>query len=626
LLLFKEEQNIIDSIFKNKINKNNIKKFSYIIYKMSKLNIVELIEKNPISKLSNTYNSKLLSKIKDTFTNSQQQLFISSFYCCLNYNQENDYIIDLDTIWKWLEFSQKDNAKRLLEKYFKLDIDYKIFENDKEEKKGRGGHNKEVIMLNIKTFKSFCLKAGTKKADEIHDYFIKLEEILQQTIGEECNELKIQLQQIKEDTTKTQKITQQLDREKILLREFGTKGAIVYIIKVKTFENGEYIVKIGESRKGILNRYNEHKSHYEESLLLDCFSVKKSNEFERFIHSHEKIRFNKVTDLPNHEKERELFLIGKELSYDVLIQIINENIKMYDDTNENYVEKYVEKLHTEIECLKNMLSNNQNQKPITNTFIQPLSINNEQISQLSNQILNLEKSNREILEKLNSMQIKTVTGFNEPIETIGDRIQKIYPDTLQIVKVYESIAEVIKESNFILKRPSIKKAILEYTIYHGFRWNSVDRNIDPTILNIQPTKKIRPQNVGYIAKLNAEKTRILNVYLDRKTAALKNGYESSSLDSPVTTGTIKNNHYYVLYEKCDDELKNAFVEMNGIPILYKNGIGQYDSNNVLIKEYVCKYDCIKQMKMSDKTLRKALDQNTMYNNFYFRELEDKIFL
>ena len=172
---------------------------------MSKLNIVELIEKNPISKLSNTYNSKLLSKIKDTFTNSQQQLFISSFYCCLNYNQENDYIIDLDTIWKWLEFSQKDNAKRLLEKYFKLDIDYKIFENDKEEKKGRGGHNKEVIMLNIKTFKSFCLKAGTKKADEIHDYFIKLEEILQQTIGEECNELKTQLQQIKEDTTKNQK-------------------------------------------------------------------------------------------------------------------------------------------------------------------------------------------------------------------------------------------------------------------------------------------------------------------------------------------------------------------------------------------------------------------------------------
>lgn len=34
-------------------------------------------------------------------------------------------------------------------------------------------------MLNIKTFKKYCLKAGTKKADEIHEYYIKLEETLQ---------------------------------------------------------------------------------------------------------------------------------------------------------------------------------------------------------------------------------------------------------------------------------------------------------------------------------------------------------------------------------------------------------------------------------------------------------------
>jgi lipid II:glycine glycyltransferase (peptidoglycan interpeptide bridge formation enzyme) len=54
-------------------------------------------------------------------------------------------------------------------------------------------------MLNVKTFKRFCLKAGTKKADEIHDYFIKLEEILHETLQEESNELKQQLQQAKEE-------------------------------------------------------------------------------------------------------------------------------------------------------------------------------------------------------------------------------------------------------------------------------------------------------------------------------------------------------------------------------------------------------------------------------------------
>lgn len=33
-------------------------------------------------------------------------------------------------------------------------------------------------MLKVNTFKKFCLKAGTKKADEIHDYYLKLEETL----------------------------------------------------------------------------------------------------------------------------------------------------------------------------------------------------------------------------------------------------------------------------------------------------------------------------------------------------------------------------------------------------------------------------------------------------------------
>jgi len=42
----------------------------------------------------------------------------------------------------------------------------------------KGGHNKEIFMLNFETFKKFCLKAGTKKAYEIHDYFIKLENIM----------------------------------------------------------------------------------------------------------------------------------------------------------------------------------------------------------------------------------------------------------------------------------------------------------------------------------------------------------------------------------------------------------------------------------------------------------------
>ena len=109
---------------------------------MTSINIVELIEKTPITKLSGTYNNKLISKIKDSFTETQQRLFVSSFFCFLNYNQSTDFVIDLDNVWKWLGFSQKARARELLEKNFTIDKDYKIStrRSDEQDKK-HGGNN-----------------------------------------------------------------------------------------------------------------------------------------------------------------------------------------------------------------------------------------------------------------------------------------------------------------------------------------------------------------------------------------------------------------------------------------------------------------------------------------------------
>ena len=88
------------------------------------VDIVNLIESNPITKFSGDYQSKLVEKVKKNFTNYEQQLFLSSFYCYLKYDTKKDFIIDLDNVWKWLGFSQKVNAKLLLEKQFKIEIDY----------------------------------------------------------------------------------------------------------------------------------------------------------------------------------------------------------------------------------------------------------------------------------------------------------------------------------------------------------------------------------------------------------------------------------------------------------------------------------------------------------------------
>jgi hypothetical protein len=305
----------------------------------------------------------------------------------------------------------------------------------------------------------------------------------------------------------------------------------------------------------------------------------------------------------------------------MILNIINDNIKKFNEYD-------FDKMHASIDTLLQTVTSsnqpiNENLSPHYESTIQLLLKGQQEMMSI---IKNLERSNKEILEKLNAPQVKTATVFNQQLVTLGPRLQQINPETMTLTKVYDSIAECIKESNFKLKRPSIVKAVNENTLYHGHRWAFVDRDAEPTILtNIQPTKQTHAQNVGYIAKLSTDKSEILNVYIDRKTAAQNNGYESSSaLDNPVKNISLTKGHYYMLYEKCSDEMKDDFVEKHGEPLLYKDGVGQYDQNNNLVCEFICKFDCIKQLKMSDKSLAKVLDTNLLYNNFYFRRLGSKV--
>lgn len=599
------------------------------------VDIVNLIESNPITKLIGNYQSAMVDKIKANFNTYEQQMFVSSFYCYLNYD-EADFVIDLDNVWQWLAFSQKARAKELLEKNFAENVDYKIIASylNGAKKDIRGGHNKETILLTIRAFKRFCLKAGTKKANEIHEYYIKMETVIQEVVMEECKALSEQLK-VKDQEIETIQTTaaaelakreaeyqaklkkqKELEREKVLLNQFSVCIPIVYIIRVKTHENGEYIVKIGESRRGILQRYNEHKNHYPECVLLDVFTAIQSKDFEVYIHNHQKIRCNQVRDFAGHENEIELFLIGKNLTYQILLDIINAQV-------DNFQEHNTKKLELEIEKLKLLATNSNN--PAILEMLESNKRLEQSNKQLHAQVNKLETMLNKLLET-NAPAARTQTGFKDPIPTLGPRVQKINPDTLQLIKVYESATEVMTEDRSI-KRPSLSKAVAENTVYNGFRWLFVERDMDPNVLhNLQPTDPTTAKNKGYFAKLNADQTEILNVYLDKKTAALVNGYSDGGLDSAVQKGAISRGFYYKLYSTCDETLIEKFEEKYGKEVfLYKDGFGIFEATTgKLVREFKCKYDCIVAQKMSDKTLEKSMRENKPYNGLKFGPIPPRV--
>lgn len=84
----------------------------------SPVNVIQLIEKNPITRLSKEYENRLIQKIQTDFTENQQHLFLASFFMYLNYDASKDFVIDFENVWKWVGFTRKDNAKRVLERHF----------------------------------------------------------------------------------------------------------------------------------------------------------------------------------------------------------------------------------------------------------------------------------------------------------------------------------------------------------------------------------------------------------------------------------------------------------------------------------------------------------------------------
>jgi hypothetical protein len=328
---------------------------------MESFNIVDLIENNPITTLSATYQNKLLTKIQEKFTETEQQLFVSSFYCFLKYDSNTDFVIDLDDVWRWVGFSNKAHSKHLLEKQFVIDKDYKLLltKPGKQSEHTRGGHNKEIFMLNVSTFKKFCLKAGTKKADAIHDYYIKLEQMLHEVVQEESAELKTQLEQKQIQLDYSEKTAEKI-REKTLLEQFGRNTQCVYYGSIDNLsDTNERLIKFGNSNN-LAGRVAQHKETYTNFRLLNAFKVDNKTQVENEMKEHPLFTQRQRTITIKSKNYVELLSMN-DLTYTILDKTIRDIILSNECNPENFKKLLEENKRLKIQITTHDNFNNMNE-------------------------------------------------------------------------------------------------------------------------------------------------------------------------------------------------------------------------------------------------------------------------
>ena len=368
---------------------------------MTSLDIVNLITNNPITKLNANNNNKLLEKVKINFTEMEQQLFISSFYTYLNYDKTADFIVDLDDIWQWLGFNKKFNAIRLLEHFFVLNKDYKKLAPPLGGARlcSYGGHNIQKFFLNIKTFKSLCLKAQTKKADEIHEYYIKLEELINEVLEEEALEMKNKLL-IKDNELIAKEnliINANQDKlkaiEKTLVAQFPVNCECIYFGTIDNSNaEGEKLIKFGHSNN-LSVRLQDHHKTYENFILRDAFKVHNKQEIENAIKTSSKIK----------KHLRTIEVDGK-----------NKNeILAYDETNftipclSRYIKNIISEKSYSIEKFNILVEENQKYK----TMLEQLSDENEKLKVLNNEYIEKNEKLEQVLASItNNYENNNVTN------------------------------------------------------------------------------------------------------------------------------------------------------------------------------------------------------------------------
>ena len=170
--------------------------------------------------------------------------FIDDFFSLYDINTTNDdFVINLDNVVKWLQ-ARKKNLKATLISSYQVDVDYKI---KILPPKGKG-RPEEEIMLSPSCFKRLSMMSRTAKAEEVRQYYISLEEHIDKYKGYVITALNAKVAKYEKDLRPTPEIKSE---------------GVIYVLK--TNQEIEDVYKLGISKE-FKSRLATHQSSHPDKL------------------------------------------------------------------------------------------------------------------------------------------------------------------------------------------------------------------------------------------------------------------------------------------------------------------------------------------------------------------------
>ncbi len=532
-----------------------------------------------------------------TFTTDDQHIFVKHFQMYLKYSTDlTTFVIDFDDVLEWLGFTQKCHAKRLLVKKFQQDTDFIVKKALSSEGERfvvqNGGQNKEKIMLSVPTFKAFSMLCDTHKGKQTRLYYTKMEQIFFSFMQE-------QHQKTVDTIMKNTRKEKEQRCHEILTRAFA-KMPCVYIAKL--YEQDD-LVKIGES-DDLFERVKTLKNEYkvEGVVILECVPCSNPRQYEQYL-----IKQHSII-APRRIGTTEFVQLDETLTLEKLIDVVRKN--KYTYTNNKISEKDI--IHKKETALS------------------------EERLYLYKQIAEATDTETKKFweDKLNKLHETVETpSKQEDIPSTSNalvhsyrRVYQYSPDDLSNpIAEFISFREAARTlNNHKLHDYHVREACFNNTLLQGFRWYFVDSDTpkpetipETCEVEAKPTKRL-----GLIAQLNADGTKINNIFTSQREAAKAVKVTDCSITVALTRNTCCAKSRWKMYDDCDETLKQSFkgtVPEYILPETCNKKVQRLDPNTgEVLETYACLQDACKQFGTCHKTLKKKSENGATYKGYKWR--------
>ncbi|CAK0774979.1 hypothetical protein CVIRNUC_004221 [Coccomyxa viridis] len=112
------------------------------------------------------------------FSEPQKRMFAESYGVYMREDMRNKFCIDLDLAFKWLGFTRKDSAVKLMQKHLIEGQDFAFQRAAECANWSQNGRIADKYMLTPRGFKKLLMRARTEQGDAATDYFLEIEDAL----------------------------------------------------------------------------------------------------------------------------------------------------------------------------------------------------------------------------------------------------------------------------------------------------------------------------------------------------------------------------------------------------------------------------------------------------------------